>query len=92
LLRKDYDSFKIDLAKNPASGDLIIGTGGIRKTRLKSSSKGKSGGFRVCYLDVPQTEELFLILIYPKNEREDLAPEEKKILKELVKQLKGNKK
>ncbi len=73
--------------ENPEEGDPIQGTGGLRKTRLKSSSKGKSGGFRVCYCDIPEKETLFLILIYAKNEKEDLDSKEKKILKALVEKL-----
>ena len=52
LKREDFDDFKRKLAENPEQGDVISGTGGIRKTRLKSAAKGKSGGFRVCYLDI----------------------------------------
>lgn len=88
VLRKDFDDFKKDLVKNPEMGALITGTGGVRKTRLKSASKGKRGGFRVCYFDDEGSEELFLLLIYPKNEQEDLSAEEKKTLKayaELIK-------
>ncbi len=90
LLAKDFDEFKFHLSKNPKEGDLIPGTGGIRKTRLKSSSKGKSGGFRVCYYFVDQeSSEIFLILIYQKNEQENLTPDEKKILRELIDEIRG---
>jgi hypothetical protein len=88
LLAEDFDTFKRMLTQNPEDGDLITGTGGIRKTRLKSSSKGKSGGFRVCYFDDKEAEELFLILIYPKNEQESLTSDEKKALKELTNAIK----
>jgi len=84
LLHEDFDEFKQQLSENPEEGDVISGTGGIRKTRLKSSSKGKSGGFRVCYFDNKESEELFLLLIYPKNKQENLTAEEKKALKEFV--------
>ena len=88
LLLEDFDALKRSLVQNPEEGDLITGTGGIRKTRLKSSSKGKSGGFRVCYFDDKDAEELFLILIYPKNEQENLTSDEKKALKELTNAIK----
>lgn len=84
LLSEDFEAFKKKLIENPEEGDLITGTGGVRKTRLKSASKGKSGGFRVCYFDDPESEELFLILIYQKNEQENLTAGEKKALKELT--------
>jgi hypothetical protein len=71
-------------------GDLIIGTGGVRKTRLKSANSGKSGGFRICYYLLTQDHELFLLLIYPKNIQEDLTTQQKKELKELTNYLKRN--
>ncbi len=82
---EDFDAFKRLIAENPDMGDIIQGTGGLRKTRLKSASKGKSGGFRVCYYfhDV-HIGKIYLITIYSKNEKEDLRPNEKKEFKELV--------
>lgn len=65
--------FKKSLAENPEQGDVITGTGGIRKIRLKSASKGKSGGFRVCYLNIEDQLILFLLFIYAKNEKENLS-------------------
>ena len=50
ILVTDYEDFENALLNNPEIGDLIEGTGGLRKTRLKSASKGKRGGFRVCFL------------------------------------------
>ncbi len=88
VLKKDFDDFKKNLAKDPEKGDLITGTGGVRKTRLKSATKGKRGGFRVCYLDDPNRKELFLMKIYPKNEQEDLSADEKKSLKEFSNMIK----
>lgn len=88
LLQKDYDDFENELMHNTEKGDVIPGLGGIRKTRLKSASKGKRGGFRVDYLDIPEAEVLHLIVIYAKNEKEDLSSEEKKILAFLAKKLK----
>ena len=84
LLKEDFEAFERRLVANPDEGDVIQGTGGLRKTRLKASSKGKSGGFRVCYVDVPEKEKLFLILIYPKNVQEDLSKDEIKVLKSIV--------
>ena len=91
LLEDDYESLIKKLATNPNLGDLIPGTGGIRKTRLKSATKGTSGGFRVCYFDNPKTEELFLILIYQKNVQENISSEEKKALKEITTIIKAQK-
>ena len=89
LLEKDFEDLKRALIENPLAGDLIPGTGGIRKIRIKSFSKGKSGGFRICYYYYLADEEIFLILIYQKNEQENISNDEKKMLKELTAQIKG---
>ncbi|MCC6127809.1 MAG: hypothetical protein IT584_01220, partial [Chlamydiae bacterium] len=73
VLKEDLEALKKELTKDPESGDIIPGTGGVRKIRLKSANKEKRGGFRVCYFDDPQREELFLLKIYGKNEKEDLS-------------------
>lgn len=79
VLQKDFDDFKRMIAEHPEIGAVIQGTGGVRKTRLKSASGGKRGGFRVCYYfhDV-DLGEIFLITIYAKNEKEDITQDEKK--------------
>lgn len=92
LLNEDYADFKRELAEHPDSGDIVPGTGGIRKARLKSASRGKSGGFRVCYYDISHKDRIYLIAIYPKNEQENISMEDKKALKGLVGILKGTNK
>jgi mRNA-degrading endonuclease RelE of RelBE toxin-antitoxin system len=89
LLEEDYDDFERDLAENPTIGSVIPGTGGVRKIRLKSASKGKSGGFRICYYYYQLEEDIFLIQIYPKNVQENLTADEKKILKKWVDEIRG---
>lgn len=91
LLSDDLDSFEKEVAESPEIGDLIPGTAGIRKARIKSATKGKSGGFRICYYHVAKDGRIYLLFIYPKNEKEDLNMQEKKILKEFVAFLKGAK-
>lgn len=88
LLEDDFDEFKKELVKNPELGDLVPGGGGVRKTRLKSATGGKSGGFRVCHYHLVTKDRIFLLLMYAKNVKEDLTMEEKKTLKKIVKMLK----
>ena len=72
------------LMANPERGDLIRGSGGLRKIRWAGSGRGKRGGLRVIYYwHVPGSVILFL-LAYPKNEQEDLSPAQIKLLKNLV--------
>ena len=58
------------------------------KSALKALTSGKRGGFRVDYLDIPKAEVLYLIVVYPKNLKEDLSSEEKREIKALVELLK----
>jgi mRNA-degrading endonuclease RelE of RelBE toxin-antitoxin system len=88
LTPDDFEEFKDYLSENPKAGDVVQGAGGIRKIRLKSAGKGKSGGFRVCYFYYQESEGLYLIWVYPKNEQENLTTAEKKILKGIVNAIK----
>lgn len=88
LLSSDYEDFKDELGKNPEIGDLVKGAGGVRKIRLKSATRGKSGGFRVCYYFLVSRDFIYLLLIFPKNEQENLTLEEKGILKSIIDQIK----
>jgi hypothetical protein len=84
----DYEDLEKLLCNQPDSGALIQKTGGLRKIRLKSSSKGKRGGFRVCYFDFPEKEQLFFIVIYGKNEQENISEEDKAVFKKLIEKIK----
>ncbi len=88
LKKEDFEDFKKSLVENPEQGDMIAGAGGIRKVRLKSATKGKSGGFRVCYLYIEDRLILFLLFIYAKNEQENLSQSEKVELKQLADSIK----
>lgn len=88
VLNKDFEDLKKLLTNHPDKGDVMSSTGGLRKIRLKSVSKGKSGGFRVCYYYDPLKLEVFLIWVFSKNEQENLTAEEKKDLKTLVEMIK----
>jgi len=88
LLQKDFEDLERLLVENPQSGEVIPSLSGLRKIRLKSTYSGKRGGFRVDYLDIPQVKKLYLVVIYPKNVKEDLSPEEKREFKRFVEQIK----
>jgi hypothetical protein len=89
LLAADYDLLKKELAETPDKGDLLTGTGGVRKIRLKSSSRGKSGGFRVCYYYYVANEAVYLLFVFQKNEQENLTATQKKVLKNIVVAIRG---
>jgi hypothetical protein len=79
-----YAEFQRWLARHPDSGDLIEGTGGIRKIRVASSGRGKRGGSRVIYYHFTAAAHIALLMIYPKNEQDDLTATQRKALKRIV--------
>lgn len=88
LTDEDLRALENILLKNPKMGDVIPGTGGIRKIRIPIDAIGKRGGGRVIYVDIEIKECIYLLNIYVKNEKTDLTEKEKKILKKLVDVLK----
>ncbi len=72
------------LLKDPKMGDVIEGTGGARKLRIRIDGRGKSGGGRVIYLDVFEKEHLYFLFAYPKNVQENLTPEQKKAIQKMI--------
>ena len=79
---------QIMLLKDPASGPVMEGTGGIRKVRFPIENRGKSSSVRVCYTDFEEYEVTYRITAFTKNEQENLSASEKAVLKKLVKALK----
>ena len=76
------------LAVNPDVGDLIQGTGGLRKIRWSTQSDGKRGGARVIYYYYNDTLPLYLITVYKKSGKVDLTNSERHGLAKLVTLLK----
>ena len=72
------------LLRDPQLGDVIEGTGGARKMRIRLEGRGKRGGGRVIYLDVLEHEDLYLLFAYPKNVQDDLTPDQKKAIRTMV--------
>lgn len=72
------------LAAHPRAGDLMVGTGGVRKLRWGRQSTGRSGGVRVIYDVHSELMPLYLLTIFGKNERAHLSLAERNELSQLV--------
>lgn len=84
LTDDELNALQWALMANPESGDLIRGSGGLRKLRWAGSGRGKRGGLRVIYYwHVPGSTILFL-LAYPKNEQDNLTQAQLRILKSII--------
>lgn len=73
------------LAANPEAGDLIRGTGGVRKLRWGLEGRGKRGGARIIYFFRNTTMPVFLLTAFAKNQRADLSQAERNDLRSLTK-------
>lgn len=72
------------LAAHPRAGDIMEGTGGIRKLRWTRGGKGKSGGVRIIYYYYDQRIPLYLLTIFGKNEKSNITKSERNELAKLV--------
>ena len=82
-----FRALQNELALNPTNGDVIEGTGGLRKLRQPDPrrGKGKRGGLRVIYFWWEAGRQFWLFAIYDKGEISDLSAKEKNLLKDMLK-------
>lgn len=84
LDRESYRLLQLRLVAEPDAGDLMRGTGGLRKIRWKGDGRGKRGGVRVIYYWARKQDVILMLLIYSKTQQDDLTPEQKTVLKRLI--------
>jgi hypothetical protein len=72
------------LAAHPKAGDLMEGTGGVRKLRWGRGAQGKSGGVRVIYYVHSEAMPLYLLTLFAKSERANLSKAERNALADMV--------
>jgi len=83
----EYSKMQDELVKRPDVGDLIKDGGGIRKLRWKRAGTGKRGGLRVIYYWLTEDEQIFMLVVYPKNLKDNLTDKETALLRKLVKEI-----
>jgi hypothetical protein len=81
-----YADLQRRLEQEPEAGDLIPGTGGLRKLRWRDRSRGKGvrGGLRIIYYYFLSDFQIWLLTIYDKDEAADLSATEKKLLRQAI--------
>ncbi|HEX7998348.1 MAG TPA: hypothetical protein VF528_08160 [Pyrinomonadaceae bacterium] len=80
----EYSRLQSSLIRRPDLGDIITGSGGLRKLRWQSSGRGKRGGARVIYYWAVTRDTILMLGIYSKNEKVDLTVDEIKIMKRVI--------
>jgi hypothetical protein len=68
----------------PDLGNIIVGSGGLRKFRWAAKGRGKSGGARVVYYWAVAPDTLLMLHVYSKSRKEDLTKDELKELRQVV--------
>ena len=77
----EYSELQQFLMQNPKAGELVPGSGGVRKVRWARPGMGKRGGLRVIYFVRYQPNEFWMLTLYAKAKREDVPAH---ILKQLL--------
>jgi len=86
LTDDEYLALQSFLLKYPEAGKIVRGSGGVRKLRWAISGKGKSGGIRVIYYWKQRDNEIWLLTVYGKSERETIPGH---ILKKIAEEIKN---
>jgi hypothetical protein len=74
LTDDEYAALQAALMRHPDTGDLVPGSGGVRKLRWAGSGRGKRGGLRIIYYWRSRAGQIWLLTLYAKNERSTIPP------------------
>lgn len=80
----EYKNLQEALVNNPALGEIIKGSGGLRKVRWRLEGRGKSGGIRAIYYWVVDDQHIRMLYAYPKGKQTNLTQDQLKQLKLIV--------
>lgn len=88
LSDEEYGELQQYIMKNPEIGKVIRGSGGVRKVRWAREGIGKSGGIRTIYYWAKARDQVYMLTMYSKSEKENI---DKKTLVQIAKELEGMK-
>lgn len=84
LSEEEYRKLQLALILRPNLGVVIPGSGGLRKARWALQDRGKRGGVRTIYYWAVAQDQILMLMIYAKNEQDDLTPDQLKILRRII--------
>jgi mRNA-degrading endonuclease RelE of RelBE toxin-antitoxin system len=82
----EYRQLQEALLRRPAHGDLIRGTGGVRKLRWGDAARGKRAAYRVIYYWHVEREIFLMLFMYAKADQTDLTSEQRRVLAKAVRE------
>ena len=85
---EEREAFVDYIARNPEVGDIIPGSGGVRKIRWRRAGTGRRGGARVIYFYYRADAPLYLLMIYAKSDQADISPDAQRAVQALAARLK----
>ncbi|MBT0587941.1 type II toxin-antitoxin system RelE/ParE family toxin [Alteromonas oceanisediminis] len=84
LGEEDYRGLQNYLLQHPESGNIVKGSGGVRKVRWAGEQQGKSGGVRVIYYWKKSESEMWMLTIYSKSEKATIPGHQLKKIAEAI--------
>jgi hypothetical protein len=84
LTDDEYSQLQVALFAHPDMGAIIPRSGGLRKVRWSMSERGKRGGVRAIYYWIVAEDQILMLFMYAKSEKDDLTSQQLKILREIV--------
>ena len=81
---EEYRALQEVLITRPESGDIIKGSGGLRKIRWKLEGQGTRGGVRIVYYWITTDDQIRMLYVYRKSKQADLTPTQLATLKSIV--------
>jgi mRNA-degrading endonuclease RelE of RelBE toxin-antitoxin system len=84
LTDEEYGALQESLMRNPDVGQVIPGSGGIRKVRWAAQGRGKRGGYRIIYYVRRTHGVIWMLTMYPKNVAENIPTH---VLKQIRKEV-----
>jgi hypothetical protein len=80
----EYGALQQALVSNPEAGDVIPGSGGVRKLRWSVAGRGKRGGIRVIYYLRSRQGQVWMLTLYAKNVAESIPAHVLKKIREEI--------
>lgn len=85
----EYAKFQKELSDDPEKGDVMPKCGGVRKVRIATEGRGKSGGARVIYYYLRNHSTIYLLYVFTKGDADNLSSEGKKKMREYTRAIKA---